>query len=351
MTADMSIDSPCIRSDEINELEDWITREHSTDWHEPAAIQRLLGGLRMTFNICLDEQQIKSHDTPRSLAIWMVDSADDLYRPLVRLNRPERESAEEKLPLVICVHALFGFAQTFRRLARTLDPVADVWAIQARGFNPGETPFTDNESLLECYLRSIINLAGDRPVHMLGFSSGGTVAHALGAALSDSGHPVGPVFVLDTILYTELPEAPTFDAFLTMMFVGIHSKLPPSELEHFQSLDHTQRLAYFFHRLVKAVNRESMADNISDSALRRLGRLSYSLHLLHRSFQPQTFSGKTVLIRSGDSSKWGEDFKLWDPPSRTVVHERIASLHGRLLSTPYALRRIRTIFEEHRVLS
>ncbi len=340
-----------VREEEVDELVGWLVEAElvvsEENQEDSLAACKLRKALLRERNVCLTDEMVYSHLTPRSLAEWIVDNADDIYVPLVRLTKERDNVAEADRALVICVHALSGYARTFRRLARALEPFADVWGIQARGLNPGETPFSSNDSLLDCYLSAVTSLAGTRPINLLGFSSGGAVAHAMGVALEQLGHTVGPIFVLDTLLYTELPQTPSFDSFLTMMYSGMNPKAPQSELASFEAMDVIERTAFFFGGLVEEANPDSFVTAMPVSAIRRAGRVSYQLHVLLRDFRPGVFPGKVVLIRSRDSVHWGGAFVPWEPPCSTLVVDRIACLHIRMLTRPLALQKLVEIVRKH----
>lgn len=342
------------RTEETAELTQWLSRIYPKRWTRPedneSESQSLLTILNRSRNLRLDPEDLRRHETPESLADWIVGNADRLYDPLVQLSAPGRVAGADRRPLIVCVHALSGYASPFRRLAKALEPLADVWAIQTRGLNPGETPFPDNQQLLERYLIAVESLARDRPIYMMGFSSGGVVAHSMSVELAERGYRVGTVFVVDTMLYAHSPAPPSYADFLTMMYSSIRPDISASDVSHFESMQVVDRLRTFLSGQIEDEARAASGQSMTDNELHRMGRVSYALHLRLREFKARHFFGKAVFIKSLDSMRWGSDFRLWNPPCDNLARESMNFIHVRMLTKPVALRKMVEIFTRHQTL-
>nr|QEO73687.1 AMP-dependent synthetase and ligase [uncultured bacterium] len=92
-----------------------------------------------------------------------------------------------KAPL-FCVHALFGFAWPYTAMLRHIDPDRPVYGLQARGLT-GDLPASLDEMAAD-YVTQIRKVVPHGPYHLLGYSFGGLVAHAMAAKLQAAGEEV-----------------------------------------------------------------------------------------------------------------------------------------------------------------
>jgi enterobactin synthetase component F len=68
------------------------------------------------------------------------------------------------------------------------------------------------EELAETYLHKLLRAQPDGPYHLLGWSLGGQLAHALAVRLRERGHPVGLLVMFDSVVFGDgapPPEPPT----------------------------------------------------------------------------------------------------------------------------------------------
>ncbi len=108
---------------------------------------------------------------------------------------------------LFCVHPVGGFAWQFTPLAARLRADRPVIGLQL----PAATPARSVAELAAEYVRTIRELAPEGPYHLLGYSFGGAVVHAMAAALAEEGLRVGFVGVIDAHPPTAHPAGP-FDA-------------------------------------------------------------------------------------------------------------------------------------------
>ncbi|MGY5127199.1 amino acid adenylation domain-containing protein [Streptomyces nigrescens] len=113
---------------------------------------------------------------------------------------------------VFCVHPLSGISWLYSGLLRHIDRDHPVYGIQAEG--PGgvaDLPDTI-EAMAERYLGLLRSVRPSGPYHLVGWSFGGLVAHAMAVRLHELGEPAGSLFLVDTIADTEAePEQPIDD--------------------------------------------------------------------------------------------------------------------------------------------
>jgi amino acid adenylation domain-containing protein len=131
----------------------------------------------------------------------------------------QRNSLEVLLPLrpsgskppLFCIHPALGLGWCFSGLVKHLPADRPVYALQARGITePGAEPRT-LEEMASDYLGEIKSIQPSGPYHLLGYSLGGNVAHAIATQLQEHGEETALLAMLDAyprnqdqeIVYTE----------------------------------------------------------------------------------------------------------------------------------------------------
>jgi thioesterase domain-containing protein len=115
-----------------------------------------------------------------------------------------RHPADPGTPTLVCLPS-FGAsadAQEFARLAHGFRGRWRILAAAVPGYVPGEPLAAGPEALLDLCARTVLDTpevaAGDGPFVLVGYSSGGLVAHALAARLADRGRVPAALVLLDT---------------------------------------------------------------------------------------------------------------------------------------------------------
>jgi thioesterase domain-containing protein/acyl carrier protein len=100
-------------------------------------------------------------------------------------------------PPIFCIHPSEGIGWAYHELARHLPGDHPVFAIQARGIaEPAALP-SSLAAMAADYAGLIRHIVPDGPYHLVGWSFGGHVAHAIAAHLQRIGQEVGLLAVLD----------------------------------------------------------------------------------------------------------------------------------------------------------
>jgi thioesterase domain-containing protein len=111
---------------------------------------------------------------------------------------PLREGGAESRSPLFCVHALFGLAWPYAGLLAHLDADRPVYGLQAQRLtDPVAAPATIDE-LAADYVEQIRGVQPHGPYHLLGWSFGGLVAHAMATRLTDLGESVGVLALVDS---------------------------------------------------------------------------------------------------------------------------------------------------------
>ncbi|MEU5733118.1 amino acid adenylation domain-containing protein [Streptomyces antimycoticus] len=117
---------------------------------------------------------------------------------------------EGQRPPLFCVHPGGGLGWSYTGLLRHLAPDQPVYALQARGLTEPDVLPASVEEMAADYLRQIRTVQPTGPYHLLGWSFGGLIAHAMATRLQEQGEEVATLAVVDA--YPDnaqaLPEAP-----------------------------------------------------------------------------------------------------------------------------------------------
>lgn len=100
------------------------------------------------------------------------------------------------LPALFCLHPAGGVSWCYAGLARMLDPARPVHGVQARGLRETALPATMDEMAAD-YVEEIRRVQPKGPYHLLGWSVGGIIAHAMAVRLHELGLETGVVAMLD----------------------------------------------------------------------------------------------------------------------------------------------------------
>ncbi|WP_123741896.1 type I polyketide synthase [Saccharothrix texasensis] len=148
----------------------------------------------------------------------------ELVRVAARL-RPTFTSAEPpppirlaqgpRVPALLCFPAVVALsgAHQYARFAEHLRGRRDVTVLPQPGFRAGEPLPATVEAVVETHLKSI----PDGPVALLGYSSGGWIAHEVARRLEELGRPAEAVVLLDTYVQQEMTPELT-DEFVAGLF-------------------------------------------------------------------------------------------------------------------------------------
>jgi thioesterase domain-containing protein len=121
---------------------------------------------------------------------------------------PLSGGANERPPL-FCVHPVTGIAWCYAGLPRLLGGDRPVYGLQSRVVDPAQPPYRDLAEMVDEYVAHIRSVRPQGPYHLLGWSLGGNVAHAVAARLEATGEQVALLALLDSYPPQETASAPT----------------------------------------------------------------------------------------------------------------------------------------------
>jgi thioesterase domain-containing protein/acyl carrier protein len=157
--------------------------------------------IREVFGIDFPQQRLLEHRTLARLGAFIqertrgvpVPAASEGSPLMVELNRgnPRRR------PLFL-LHPVGGTVFTYQALARLLDPELPIYAIRARGLEPGELPAGNIEAMARLYLEAVRTRQPSGPYRLAGHSFGGVVAYEMAQQLLARGELVETLMLLDS---------------------------------------------------------------------------------------------------------------------------------------------------------
>ncbi|MFI7643308.1 amino acid adenylation domain-containing protein [Nonomuraea sp. NPDC049400] len=174
---------------------------------------RLIARLRRELGAAATFASLDRCPTPRQLAAELRDTPMAPRTPTVGGHVIElATAADDKTPL-FCLHPLGGDVHAYRELVDALPTAKTVYGVfdgltNARTRTTWSTP----EAMVRTYAEEIRPLVGGRGCHLIGWSLGGLLAHAVARELEEMGVPVRSVSIWDTGVAAEArrPAAPDF---------------------------------------------------------------------------------------------------------------------------------------------
>ncbi|MGW7574627.1 amino acid adenylation domain-containing protein [Streptomyces sp. NPDC054765] len=203
-------------------------------------------------------------------------------------------------PPLFCVHPAGGVGWMYSVLMRQLGTEQPLYALQCRGLDgTGRLPGTVEDMAMD-YVTEIRSVQPEGPYHLLGWSFGGMVAHAMATRLQEQGQTVGLLALLDSYVMADIPQLPPVQAFggeraiygALLEFAGIRpiaagpaAWAGPDELSPERFLE-----------IVR--NSENMLSRISEQHLTGMGNVYRNNVALAANFHPATFSGDVLFFEA-----------------------------------------------------
>ncbi|WP_433734053.1 amino acid adenylation domain-containing protein [Nocardia sp. CA-129566] len=303
------------------------------------AAARLVARLVESTGATVPVQWIFTDPTPATLAARIdarlrgLDEQDT--GDVLAVVLPLRAAGAE--PPLFCVHPAVGLAWGFSGLVQHLDPDRPVYGLQSPAFSDATAEFETLDELAARYVHEIRTIQPHGPYHLLGYSLGGTIAHAIAARLRRDGESVATLAMMDTRVVTASTvrvSTPTITQMLAE-FGGIAMPTDTADLT-------AEAAAELLHQqggLFSAVTAEHLVTLRDDYT--RLVELT-------RHHRPTRFDGDLIYFRAADDTDGGPDPALaWnDLITGRITEHPIPVRHERMIE-PDSLRAIGLVLTEH----
>ncbi|MFF9348205.1 amino acid adenylation domain-containing protein, partial [Streptomyces sp. NPDC014734] len=169
---------------------------------------RLTSRIRSAFAVELSLRDVFGMPTVAKVSAWLdggaagAGGANRGLEPLLRLR-----SAGDGVPL-FCVHPSVPLSWCYTGLGGALDPVWPLYGLQSPALTDDGPLPADLDALIEDYATRIQRARPSGPYRLLGYSLGGTLAHAIAARLQNRGAEVELLAVLDAYPGVEAGSVP-----------------------------------------------------------------------------------------------------------------------------------------------
>jgi acyl-CoA synthetase (AMP-forming)/AMP-acid ligase II/thioesterase domain-containing protein/acyl carrier protein len=188
---------------------DTIRRNHTfTDAGGDSILAvRLLTMLEDAFGVEISLLEFSEHPTLQALASvierrLVLNQRDNASTQIVRESSGQSRSlvpiqTRGSLPPIYLIHGVFGDVTCFAELARELGDLQPVYGLQAHGLDGCQRPIARVEHMATAYIAEVRAHQPAGPYHLVGYSSGGSVAFEMAHQLRTSGETVGLLGVID----------------------------------------------------------------------------------------------------------------------------------------------------------
>ncbi|MFF2556663.1 amino acid adenylation domain-containing protein [Nocardia sp. NPDC058058] len=134
--------------------------------------------------------------TPAALARRITAAAEQKgVEPSLRVLLPMRPAGDG--PALFCIHPAVGLAWCYGGLVQYIDRAHPVYGLQSPGVVDGGTADRTIRDLAVRYVEEIRRVQPEGPYHLLGYSAGGPIAHAIAVELRGRGARVDSLIMMD----------------------------------------------------------------------------------------------------------------------------------------------------------
>lgn len=182
---------------------------------------RLVHQIELNFEKTLAVASLFNAQTIADLALLLQGEKSE-WSPLVTL-----QNQGEQTPL-FAFHALGGMVLNYYPLAESLGKKQPFYALQAYGFEEGQQPYDDLNSLVEAYIKTIKQQQKHGPYRLIGHSFGGLIAVEAARKLIQAGEEIEQLVLIETYMPNQLLATLSSDAMMLKVFAeqNFNIKLP-----------------------------------------------------------------------------------------------------------------------------
>ncbi|WP_328601818.1 amino acid adenylation domain-containing protein [Nocardia terrae] len=253
-------------------------------------------------------QRLQSHDGSAT--------TDDALDAVLTLRRNDSGT-----PL-FCVHSAVPLAWCYAGLARYV-PDRPVYGLQALTPSGDPQPATSIDDLAAGYVEEILRVQPQGPYHLLGWSLGGQIAHAVAVRLRAAGARVATLAMLDSIVFPDdmpPPPTPRMRDLLTHLLGD-----EPEDGDELPEVTAEQAAAEL------AASAASFGTGLSAEQLTRLHRGYVDGVRLSARYRPAVFDGDLLYFSATRGMTESVDSGIWRPyVTGALIEHPVPATHAQL---------------------
>ncbi len=274
---------------------------------------RVVAEVQARLGRALPMQWVVSDPTPAAIAAHLEGGAEPSMDQLVRMR-----SGDGAEPL-ICVHPAIGLTWCYTGLVQYITDNRPVYGIQSPGITAGVGAAPSMVELARSYVEMLRRVQPHGPYHLLGYSVGGAIAHAMAVQLRALGEDVGTLIMLDTQTSDSTPEGAGTPS-LGMLFAEFAGLDSPESLDDDLTPERAEQLLRDDGGPYATLTADDLR-RIYDDYVHTIG--------LGQDYRPETFDGDLVYITAEDGTV--DTGTPWDRyVSGTVRRHPVDHPHNRL---------------------
>jgi len=299
-------------------------------------LQRFLANIKSTFGVNIHPTIAMQLGTVRALAnaidtnVW--PSPSDLI-----LMRDGEEG-----DVLFVVAAASGVVLELCDLVQLLSFPGKIIGLQLPGLAGETEPLTSIDAIAEHHKANIMAYAASGKSHIIGYSFGGIVTPDLARKLSQAGHTIGLVGIIDATCYEKYwPKS----EWLKAAAKRIGRKLVEMKKRHSlqESLSFVMHCARIAGRYVQRRLRPSSEPTVAENSAYYIGGLDPVFQrvrdaniIAFESHQPGFYDGRMVLFRSdlGDPNAC-DPYAIWKRTTPELKLVRVPGSHGTMIRKPF----------------
>ena len=297
---------------------------------------RLVRRIRDAFGADLSVRSVFEAPTVAALA---AELGSDVERDPFESPLPLRRNGDG--PPLFCVHPGSGTSWCYAGLMTYADQ--PIYGLQARGLDGrGVLPSSIGE-IADDYVRQALAVQPEGPYHLLGWSFGGLVAHAMATRLERLGHRVERLVVVDAY-----PPAPGHDEDVPEHELFASAFVADFELDPAELLTDSDGVVARYVEFLTDRNHRLAA--LGEERIKSSMKVFANNHRLMRTFNPETFGGDLVFFTATrptpgvvvpDEVARLATAEAWQPHvAGHVLNHDVDATHGDMLSDPTAVAAI-----------
>ncbi|MBW5281365.1 amino acid adenylation domain-containing protein [Burkholderia gladioli] len=298
---------------------------------------RMLVRLQRQFGVALPIGALFEAPTPAALAARVAAGEDasagarDSFGVVLPIRAATADSTQAPL---FCLPPSFGLGWCYGALLPLVPATRPIYALQSPAFAKPDAPLDYSaEALVELHLAEILRIQPAGDYHLLGWSFGGGLAHALATRLQRSGRQVRLLAMLDSVPpgHGDTAQAPDEASILA----EVVNAFVPDTREAAPTTPAGPTLDQAVEQVCRATGKpREVVARLLDTTV----RVTRHHAAIQAGFRLERYTGELQLFSAarGDAPASAGHWRAACESSRIAVHEIDADHHGMLRAAPLA---------------